>query len=87
MYGPTSSPHAQVYNAPGLEYRSQIPIMPPRVMYERTLHHRYPQNIRSARRSGTNESPTGLLRSPLLEEFRGSKGRKWELKVYKYSNC
>ncbi|PFH54339.1 hypothetical protein AMATHDRAFT_135939 [Amanita thiersii Skay4041] len=39
--------------------------------------HVYSQNVRNGRRDG---DPSAALRSPLLDEFRANKSRKWELR-------
>lgn len=83
MYGPvrsTLSTHPQAYGAPGLEYGSQIPMMAPRVLYGHGPRHVHPHKVRSAGRGGIHQS-TAALRSHILDEFRGSKTRKWELRV------
>jgi hypothetical protein len=84
VYGPMrsmSSTLPQTYTAPNLGYGPQIP-MAPRPMYAsgHNLHHVYPK-IRPARRRGINESSIAL-RSPILDDFRNNKMRKWELRVY-----
>jgi hypothetical protein len=76
----TPSPNRQGYTAPGMEYGSPLSMMVPRVMYRPSPLHLYPHNIRSARRGGIIETPI-VLRSPILDEFRNSKARKWELRV------
>jgi pumilio RNA-binding family len=75
------SPHPQAYNA-ALDYGSQIPMMLAGGMYghggpQAMLG--YSQAMRPGRR---DSSETGIaLRSPLLDEFRANKTRKWDLRV------
>jgi pumilio RNA-binding family len=42
--------------------------------------HAYQQGMRPGRRNDGTE-PSMALRSPLLDEFRANKARKWELRV------
>jgi hypothetical protein len=41
----------------------------------------YQQGMRNGRPADSNE-PSAPLRSPLLEDFRANKTRKWELRVF-----
>ncbi|THH16351.1 hypothetical protein EW146_g4279 [Bondarzewia mesenterica] len=69
------SPH-QAY-AGTLDYGSQLPLMlPGGAMYAGLSPHMYQQGMHSGRR---REGDTAL-RSPLLDEFRANKSRKWELR-------
>jgi hypothetical protein len=43
--------------------------------------HMFPQGIRGAARREGSDHPGFALRSPLLDDFRANKSRKWELKV------
>ncbi|KAF8628339.1 hypothetical protein AX15_003881 [Amanita polypyramis BW_CC] len=58
----------------GLEYGTQIPMMVP---YGHSPLHMYPRGVRGCRRDGDSSA---ALRSPLLDEFRANKSRKWELR-------
>jgi hypothetical protein len=75
----TPSPHPQAFQST-LDYGSQLPIMLGG-MYGPTGHqmHGYSQPMRHGRRDGSEASMA--LRSPLLDEFRANKARKWELRV------
>lgn len=44
----------------------------------------YHQNVRPGRRHDNSEA-TLALRSPLLDEFRANKTRKWELRVCRFT--
>ncbi|KAI5122952.1 hypothetical protein M0805_006833 [Coniferiporia weirii] len=81
----TPSPHGQQFGTP-LDYASQMPIVMPGAamfgapdvgnqalaLFQQTLNH--------GRKLEGGESPSITLRSPLLDEFRANKARKWELK-------
>jgi len=75
MYPPsmrsTPSPHPQGYS---LDYNSQVGLLVPG-MYGLNSPHGFPQGMRAGRRD--DSAP---LRSPLLEDFRTNKTRKWELR-------
>lgn len=74
------SPHTQAYSA--LDYGSQIPMMLAGGMYGHggpQAIHGYSQVIRPGRRDSSETSIA--LRSPLLDEFRANKTRKWDLRV------
>ena len=75
MYPPsmrsTPSPHTQGYS---LDYNSPIGLLVPG-MYGLNGPHGFPQGIRAGRRDDSVP-----LRSPLLEDFRTNKTRKWELR-------
>jgi pumilio RNA-binding family len=73
----TPSPHPQAYQT-ALDYSPQIPMMLGGGLYGRQMHG-YLQHMRPSRRDGGEPGMT--LRSPLLDEFRANKARKWELKV------
>ncbi|KAF8636458.1 hypothetical protein AX17_003274 [Amanita inopinata Kibby_2008] len=66
------SPHPQAF--PGLEYGAQLPMILP---YGHGPLHVYSQGGRGGRRDA---DPSAALRSPLLDEFRANKSRKWELR-------
>lgn len=74
------SPH-QAY-AGALDYGSQLPLMLPGGAIYAGLSpqsmHMYQQGIHSGRR---REGDNPALRSPILDEFRANKSRKWELRV------
>ena len=77
----TPSPH-QAFAA-AIDYGSQIPVMlPGSAMYSHNPQamHAYQQGMRPGRRNDGTE-PSMALRSPLLDEFRANKARKWELRV------
>lgn len=65
-----------------MDYGSQMPVMMPGNMYSHNPQGLpvYPQGMRPNRRNDVAE-PTFALRSPLLDEFRANKARKWELRV------
>lgn len=69
------------------DYGAQIPFMIPNgAMYGHTAHGIpfYHQNLRPGRRQDANDAGSAL-RSPLLDEFRANKARKWELRdIYGY---
>ena len=75
MYPPsmrsTPSPHPQGYS---LDYNSPVGLLVPG-MYGLNSPHGFPQVMRTGRRD--DSAP---LRSPLLEDFRTNKTRKWELR-------
>ena len=75
MYPPsmrsTPSPHTQGYS---LDYNPSVGLLVPG-MYGLNSPHGFPQGMRTGRR---DESIP--LRSPLLEDFRTNKTRKWELR-------
>lgn len=75
MYPPsmrsTPSPHPQGYS---LDYNSPVGLLVPG-MYGLNSPHAFPQGMRTGRRD--DSAP---LRSPLLEDFRTNKTRKWELR-------
>jgi len=75
MYPPsirsTPSPHPQGYS---LDYNSPVGMLVPG-MYGLNSPHGFPQGMRTGRRD--DSAP---LRSPLLEDFRTNKTRKWELR-------
>lgn len=71
------SPH-QAYAA-AVDYGAQMPMMMAGGMYGPQGMPGYPQHMRSGRRD--NGDAVAALRSPLLDEFRANKTRKWELKV------
>lgn len=75
MYPPsmrsTPSPHPQGYT---LDYNSPVGLLVPG-MYGLNSPHGFSQNMRTGRRD--DSAP---LRSPLLEDFRTNKTRKWELR-------
>ena len=82
----TPSPLGQPYGTPA-DYAGQMPMMVPgAAMFGApgtgnqalTL---YQQTLNSGRKLNPGESPNVTLRSPLLDEFRANKSRKWELKV------
>lgn len=64
-----------------MDYPSHMSIMMPRPggIYGMSPVQMYPQNNRSMRRSDMSDA--AALRSPLLDEFRTNKARKWELRV------
>ncbi|KAG5642962.1 hypothetical protein DXG03_001844 [Asterophora parasitica] len=72
----TPSPHRPPY----VDY-TQFPfIMPgPLGVYGHHPAHMYPPNTRGGRRGPSNDD-NAALRSPILDEFRGNKARKWELR-------
>ncbi|KAF8522285.1 ARM repeat-containing protein [Hysterangium stoloniferum] len=80
----TPSPHAQAYTT-GVEYTGQLPVMMglqgasmyPHAAANHTMH-LYP-GLRPNRRDD-NGGSTVALRSPLLDEFRANRARKWELR-------
>lgn len=84
MYPPvrtSPSPHGQHYGH-GIDYNSQGPPMMGGV-YGPTAQAIYPQGMRLGRRDGGH--PVMSLRSPVLDEFRSNKARKWELRdIYGY---
>lgn len=57
-------------------------MIPNGAMYGHTAHGIpfYHQNLRPGRRQDANDVGSAL-RSPLLDEFRANKARKWELRV------
>lgn len=64
------------------DYGAQLPFMIPNgAMYGHTTHGIpfYHQNLRPGRRQDANDAGSAL-RSPLLDEFRANKARKWELR-------
>ena len=75
MYPPsmrsTPSPHPQGYS---LDYNSPVGLLVPG-MYGLNSPHGFPQGMRTGRRDDSVP-----LRSPLLEDFRTNKTRKWELR-------
>lgn len=75
MYPPsmrsTPSPHTQGYS---LDYNSPVGLLVPG-MYGLNSPHVFPQGMRTGRRDDSIP-----LRSPLLEDFRTNKTRKWELR-------
>lgn len=77
----SSSSHTQTYNV-ALDYGSQIPMMLAAGVYGHSgpqAMHGYSQAMRPGHLDG---SEAGIaLRSPLLDEFRANKARKWELRV------
>ncbi|GLB34937.1 putative pumilio-family RNA binding repeat [Lyophyllum shimeji] len=79
MFNPmrsTPSPH----RPPFVDY-TQFPfILTPLGMYGQQPAHMYPQAMRGGRRGHLHDDAAAALRSPLLEEFRGNKTRKWELR-------
>lgn len=71
-----------------MDYGSQLPLMiPGGAMYGHGVNpmHVYQQGMRPGRRSDVGE-PSAALRSPLLDEFRANKARKWELRVRDFRN-
>ena len=76
----TPSPHSQAYPT-ALDYGSQIPMMLGSGIYGPTGRQMagYLQPMRPGRRDGGESGMA--LRSPLLDEFRANKARKWELRV------
>lgn len=82
----TPSPHPQAYAA-AMEYGSQLPVMlPGGTMYGHAAMnppamHMYPHGGRIGRRGDGGLDNHAALRSPLLDEFRANKARKWELRV------
>ena len=58
-----------------LEYGTRLPLAVP---YGHGPLHVYPQGMRGRRR---DVDPSAALRSPLLDDFRSNKSRKWELRV------
>jgi pumilio RNA-binding family len=80
----TPSPHLQAYAA-SVDYGSSFPmVLPGGAIYGPGINpramHIYQQGIRPGCRSDGNE-PSVALRSPLLDEFRANKARKWELRA------
>ncbi|KAI0950570.1 hypothetical protein AcV7_008993 [Taiwanofungus camphoratus] len=81
----TPSPHPQAYAA-AMEYGSQLPVMlPGGTMYGHAAMnppamHMYPHGGRIGRRGDGGLDNHAALRSPLLDEFRANKARKWELR-------
>lgn len=74
----TPSPHRQGY----VDY-TQFPFIIPGTLgvYNHHPAHIYQSNMRTnGRRGYPNEDVTAALRSPILDEFRGNKTRKWELR-------
>ncbi|EJD06040.1 ARM repeat-containing protein [Fomitiporia mediterranea MF3/22] len=81
----TPSPQGQPYGVPA-EYVGQVPVMMPGAtvfgtpsngnqaltLFQQTLNH--------GRKLDGAVAPSITLRSPLLDEFRANKSRKWELK-------
>lgn len=71
-----------------MDFNGQIPLMmQPPVFYGHSpqataqiYHHHQQLGSRPGRRGDMVEGPVPL-RSPLLEEFRANKARKWELRV------
>jgi hypothetical protein len=80
------SPHSQAY-PPAVDYASQIPMILGGGMYGPAGHqmHGYLQPMRPGRRDGSESGVA--LRSPLLDEFRANKARKWELRVSCAFHC
>jgi pumilio RNA-binding family len=78
----TPSPHSQAYPS-ALDYSSQIPMILGGMYGPTGPHiHGYSQHMRHGRRGGGESGMA--LRSPLLDEFRANKARKWELRVSYY---
>lgn len=80
----TPSPHRQAYPT-ALDYGSQMPMMLAGGLYGPTgpQMHGYSQPMRPGRRDGGDSGMA--LRSPLLDEFRANKARKWDLRdIYGY---
>lgn len=79
----TPSPHPQAYAA-ALDYGQQMPlILPGAAMFGHPGHQAmalYQQGARPMHRLDGSDSGM-TLRSPLLDEFRANKARKWELSV------
>ncbi|KAF5380963.1 hypothetical protein D9615_003970 [Tricholomella constricta] len=73
----TPSPHRQGY----IDY-TQFPfIIPgPLGLYNHHPAHMYLPNMRGGRRGHSTDDGAVALRSPILDEFRGNKARKWELR-------
>jgi hypothetical protein len=78
----TPSPHRQAY--PTVDYGAQMPMMLGGGLYGPTgpQMHGFPP-IHHGRHDGGESGPA--LRSPLLDEFRANKARKWDLRVSCYS--
>ncbi|KAJ7285813.1 armadillo-type protein [Mycena rebaudengoi] len=74
MFRAAASPHPQAYNT--LDYGSQM--LNVASMYPPTPQS-LAQNLRGNRRHDIQHE-LALPRSPMLDEFRASKGRKWELR-------
>lgn len=75
----TPSPHPHGYPA-GVDYGAQMPMMLAGGIYGGPqAMHSYPRGMHQARREVFDVGMT--LRSPLLDEFRANKARKWELRV------
>lgn len=84
----SGGPHAQAFVTP-LDYAAaQLPLLVPNAaVFAHASSPQalmYPQSINGVRKSEGVES---TLRSPLLDEFRANKSRKWELKVCKKNTC
>ena len=81
----TPSPHGQPFGGPA-EYAGQMPIMMPgAVMFGTPGGNQaltlFQQTLNHGRKLEGGDSSGVTLRSPLLDEFRANKSRKWELKV------
>lgn len=80
------SPHLPHAYASSMDYAAQMSLMVPSTPIYGAMGvnpqamHLYQQNLRSGR-VGATESSMMALRSPLLDEFRVNKTRKWELRV------
>ncbi|KAG1715699.1 hypothetical protein ID866_1462 [Astraeus odoratus] len=76
--------HQQAYAA-AIDYGTQLPfVLPSGAVYGHASLNAhgmpfYPQNVRPGRRHDNSEASLAL-RSPLLDEFRANKTRKWELR-------
>lgn len=80
----TPSPHGQPFGGPA-EYAGQVPIMMPgAVMFGTPGNNQaltlFQQTLNHGRKLESGDSSGVTLRSPLLDEFRANKSRKWELK-------
>lgn len=81
----TPSPHPQAYAA-ALDYGSQLSLMMPgAALYAHAgmsapAMHLYQQGGRSGRR-GDDRDHNIAIRSPVLDDFRANKTRKWEIRV------
>lgn len=73
------SPHSQGYPN-GLDYTTPMPVMLAGGVYNGPpAMHGFPRGMQAGRH---NVLDLGMaLRSPLLDEFRANKARKWELRV------
>ena len=87
----TPSPHPQAYPGPAdLRPGVMIPagtVYGPPGMSPHPQMHQFHHGGRGGRRGNVASDHRVAIRSPLLDEFRANKSRKWELKVLYLQTC